>query len=149
MKTIDRSKSRKKKTTYVVEIDGMLVNYSSFEKCENTPLVVSEKNGEVQQQNDSGWKLTTMFKNPGANAMVTNSKLFKLIFGEKIARMIIEYNDKETGKPIITLFPDMIYTEYGGIAESLTHLNHETCRDCLRQIKLREDLYRQYEAKYR
>ena len=140
---IDRSKSRKKKTTYIVKIDGVLANYSAYEMCKNTPLIVLEKNGEYQSS--GGWDVATEFLNPGANDMDVNFKLYKQIFGERIASMVIEYNDRETGKPVITLFPNIILSQYSKLADSLARLNHETRRDCVRQIRLRENLYSKFD----
>ena len=144
---IVRSKSRKRKNAYVVKIEGVLANYNAFGGCKEMPLIVAEKNGEIQKTD--GWAATTMFKNPGALDIVLNHEKYKEIFGERIASMIIDYCDKNSGIPVVTLFPNMIWVDGENMNDVLGRMNHETRRDCLRQIKMRKDLLRNFETRYK
>ena len=112
------------------------------------PLGVVKLNGKPYGDISSGFVTCVLFDNPFAIQTANGFKQNKEIFGEKIATTIIEYrawNAKKGDEPVITLYPAVL--EYKGeiIEDALAQLNHATRRDCLYQIKLRENLYRQYE----
>ena len=58
--------------------------------------------------------------------------------GDKMASTVIEYLDKETGKPVLMLFPTTCYIFDGYENNYMQHLNHASRRDFEHQIKMRE-----------
>lgn len=124
----------KKKNTYSIKF-GHLVNYNMFELCRETPLVIVKKNGEVIPQ--TGWDVATLFPNPGAMEMGMHFKLLKEYIGEKLATTIIEYLDKETNKPVVTVFPTQVHIHDGYGDNFHKHLNHASRKDLVYQVMMR------------
>lgn len=135
-KTRGIQKMSKKKNTYSIKFAHM-VNYAMFELCSATPLVVVKKNGTVIKQ--SGWDVTTEFPNPGALEMGMHFKPLKDHIGEKMATTIIEYLDKETNRPVVTLFPTYLYIHDGYDNNFHMHLNHASRKDLQYQITMRRN----------
>ncbi|MDE5615768.1 MAG: hypothetical protein K2I81_02970 [Alphaproteobacteria bacterium] len=54
-----------------------------------------------------------------------------------MATTIIEYLDKETNKPVATLFPTYLHIHDGYDNSFYTHLNHASRKDLQYQIMLR------------
>ncbi|MDE6481833.1 MAG: hypothetical protein K2L25_03390 [Alphaproteobacteria bacterium] len=127
----------KKKNTYSIKFKH-LVNYRMFELSDSTPLVVAKKNGtEIKQT--GVWDVTTEFPNPGAIDMGLNFEPLKNQIGEKMATTIIEYLDKETNRPVVTVFPTYLYIHNGYDNNFHTHLNHATRKDLQYQITMRRN----------
>lgn len=130
--------SKKKKNTYTITFN-VLCQLELFCMCRNTPLPVITLNGQ-SQGTDTGWLSSKEFPNPCATRMVTNQHLLAKALGTKISTQIIEYLDKETGKPIIQVYPDSIHIFDGYEENYMQHLNHASRRDLAKQIALREKL---------
>lgn len=126
----------KKKNTYSIKFSH-LVNYNMFELCQETPLVVVKKNGTVTQDSNGGWDAAIPFPNPGATTMGANFKSIRDQMGEKLATTIIEYLDKETNKPVATVFPTYVHIHAGYGDEFHRHLNHASRKDLAYQILMR------------
>lgn len=131
--------SSKKKNTYQIKFSAFS-GLNAFELCKNTPLAVVVLNGK-QVQNTDGWMTCTEFPNPCANEMQSQQSMLREILGEEIATQIIEYLDKETGEPVLQLYPSRIHFFRRDYAE---RLNHATRRDLARQIAVREQLARDF-----
>lgn len=141
-------KTSKKKDTYTLKLDNVMMDINMFSLCKEAPLGVTKLNGKPHGDIDSGFVTCVLFENPFAVETGRDFKQNKEIFGEKIASTIIKYhawNAKQGDKPVITLYPAMLGYEGETVEDALSKLNHATRRDCLYQIKLRENLYRQYE----
>ena len=109
--------TKKKKNTYVVNLDTTLCPLELFCLCKNTPMAVVTLNGEKLQEN-TNWNGSMLFPNPPATTMVNMYKQLKPIMGKKLASTIIEYHDKETKEPITFLFPtNEISTSYKSLEE--------------------------------
>lgn len=130
--------SHKKKNTYVIKLSS-LVDYSVFGMCKNTPLAVIEKNGQSVQNAPSGWLQCTQFPNPCALYLTTEYNLLKTTMGKKAAT-VIEYLDKDTGAPVLMLFPQTIHVFDGYENDYKSHLNHASRRDLEYQMALRSQL---------
>lgn len=124
----------KKKNTYSIKFSH-LTNYDAFELCRHTPLVVVKKNGETIEHGT--WDATTPFPNPGAHEMGILFERMKGFMGEKIATTIIEYLDKDNGKPVLTLFPTYGHVHDGYENDFMAHLNHASRKDLAYQLLLR------------
>lgn len=131
--------SKKKKNTYQIKFSTFAQD-NLFSLCKNTPLAVVVLNGK-QVQNTDGWMTGTEFPNPCANEMQSQQSMLREILGEEIATQIIEYLDKETGEPVLQLYPSRIHFFRRDYAE---RLNHATRRDLARQIAVREQLARDF-----
>lgn len=136
--------SKKKKNTYQVKFSP-LAPLHYFSGCKTTPMAVIILNGK-QIQTD-GWLKCTEFPNPGASDMVTKQNTLREIMGEKISTQIIEYLDKNTGKPVVQVFPEMMYVFDGYEQDYMQHLNHASRRDLNKQIALRERLINEFIAR--
>lgn len=134
----DNHVSQKKKNTYQVKFSPLMPAYL-FELCSHTPLGVVVLNGKQIQTKD-GWISTTDFPNPGASDMAKKQTVLREIMGEKIATQIVEYLDKETGKPVLQIYPEIMYVFDGYENNYMSRLNHASRRDLKRQIALRERL---------
>ncbi len=134
--------SGKKKNTYKIMF-GPFPDYKMFELCKTTPLAIIELNG-VRQDTSSGWLSAKDFPNPCANEMARNKSADTEIMGEKLATTIIEYLDKNTGKPVIQIYPGMIYVFDEYESDYMSHLNHKSRRDLQYQINLREKIWRDF-----
>lgn len=132
-----RHAQQKKKNTYILKISGLLITPGIFAMCKSTPLPVIVKNGE-QTQSASGWMAATSFPNPGALHMQMEYKFLEPYMGEKMASTIVEYLDKETGKPVLMLFPTTCYIFDGYENNYMEHLNHASRRDLQYQMHKRE-----------
>lgn len=129
----------KKKNTYSIKISHM-VNYAMFELCKKTPLVIAKKNG-TEIKHTSTWDVATEFPNPNALVMGMHFKLLKDQIGERLATTIIEYLDKETNKPVISLFPTGAHIHDGYKNDYEQHLNHASRKDLAYQIMLRRQAF--------
>ena len=136
--------SKKKKNTYQVQFSP-LAPLHFFEGCKTTPMAVVILNGKQVQS--GGWLKCTEFPNPGASDMARKHTVLREIMGEKISTQIIEYLDKNTGKPVVQVFPEMMYVFDGYEQDYMQHLNHASRRDLTKQIALRERLINDFMAK--
>lgn len=130
----------KKKNTYSIKFSHM-TDYRMFELCRTTPLVIAKKNGTEMQQSNSGWDAATPFHNPGACTMGMHFKPLKEHIGEKLATTVIEYLDKETNQPVVTLFPTIAHVHDGYENDYEQHLNHASRKDLQYQIMLRRKAF--------
>jgi len=133
--------TKKKKNTYIVHLGGMITP-GMHELCSSTPLVVVKLNGVPTENTQKAFATCTRFPNPGACQMEVlffDAPEWRIIATDKTAQTIIEYLDKESGKPVLVLYPT-------GHASSLvpgmdvntvvaTRLNHASRRDFIRQYK--------------
>lgn len=134
--------SKKKKNTYTIAFSPFY-DETMFRLCKNTPLGVRMLNG-TEQSSSSGWLACHEFPNPCAIEFATNQPKLKDMMGEKIATTIIEYLDKETGKPILQLYPHVVYVFDEYEQDFMSHLNHATRRDFIKQHALRKRLAQEY-----
>lgn len=137
--------SHKRKDTYNLKIDGTFINYAVFGDCRGTPLSVISVNGTTQVEQAAGYMDTVRFPNPGANEMAINFQKFKHIFGDVIASTVIQYKDKVTNKPVLTLFPHMVDSIYEDMDVALSHLNRATRKDFLFQLQLRSNKLKRFQ----
>ena len=153
--------THKKKNTYIVQLSNVLASFNAFAACQETPLPVIILNGE-QIQKPGDWMASKQFPNPCATKMAHDFKYCKPIMGEKIASTIVEYLDKETNEPAVTLFPqNQTYFHKSGISDiikvtkqgeniniwfargaeiDLARLNHASRQDFINQVLLRNNL---------
>ena len=124
--------SKKKKNTYVITFNVMADN-TLFALCTTTPLPVIEING-VKQEASGGLIKGLKFPNPCANDMVRSHDILREIMGDRISATIIEYLDKDTGKPVVQVYPEGWYVFDNYSTDYITHLNHASRRDLKRQI---------------
>ena len=141
----DNHVSQKKKNTYQVKFSPLMPAYL-FELCSHPPLGVVVLNGK-QNQDSTGWISTTNFPHPGAADMAKKQTVLREIMGEKIATQIVEYLDKETGKPVLQIYPEMMYVFDGYENNYMSRLNHASRRDLNKQIALRERLISEFMTK--
>ena len=137
--------SKKKKNTYQIQF-STLAPAHFFCMCKATPLAVVVLNGKQVQEN-TGWLKCTEFPNPCACDMAKKHTVLREIMGDKISTQIIEYLDKETGKPVVQVFPEMMHVFDGYEENYMTRLNHASRRDLQKQIALRERLINEFMAK--
>lgn len=124
--------THKKKNTFVIRFSP-LYDATLFEGCKSTPLAVVKRNG-VQVQNETGWLSCTEFPNPCAFHMAAEYKVLAPVMGPA-SRTITQYLDKETGKPVLMLFPTTDVYIYDGYEDDyLKHLNHASRRDFYHQV---------------
>lgn len=130
--------SKKKKNTYQIKFSPFAQD-DLFSLCKNTPLAVVVLNGKQVQKND-GWLSCTEFPNPCASDMAQKHKVLSEILGPKLSCQIIEYLDKETGKPVVQIYPESMYVfdEYND--NYMQRLNHASRQDMQHQISLRVKL---------
>lgn len=64
--------------------------------------------------------------------------------GERMSATIIEYLDKDNGKPVIQLYPESSYVFEEYKHDYMSHLNHASRRDLLRQLALRDKKINDY-----
>ena len=125
--------TKKKKNTYVVTLNTMTMP-GAFSLCDSAPLVVVKVNGVEKER--GLFMECTRFPNPGAS---TIEELFqtvpewRIIVGDKTAQTIIEYLDKESGKPALILYSNgSVKSLIPGMDENTvvgTRLNHASRRD--------------------
>lgn len=137
--------SKKKKNTYVITYNVM-ADAKLFGMCPATPLPIVEINGKKQDQT-SGFISCKQFPNPCANDMVRSHDILREIMGERISATIIEYLDKDTGKPVVQVYPEgwYVFDNYG--PDYMTHLNHASRRDLKHQLKIRDNMINEYIAR--
>ena len=135
------------KNTYTIT-SSVLTDLTLFELCQETPLPVITINGKEQNQS-SGFVSCKNFPNPCATSMAAKYKINTEVFGQKIAKTIIEYLDKETNQPVVLVFPNMMHVFDGFEENYLERLNHATRRDLLAQIKLRENLIAKFNQNHK
>ena len=121
-------KTSKKKNTYIIQLEKLFAQPELFDLCQSTPLIVVRKNGAETQNARCGFMSATAFPNPGASEMVAKFKALKPVMQET-ASTIIEYLDKETGAPVIQLFPTHIQIFEGFADNWYERLNHASRRD--------------------
>lgn len=132
--------THKKKNTYIVKVNNLMADTSAFGMCQNTPLPVIVQNGQRVQNGTGAWMRGTNFPNPAAASMQAEFDVLEPVMGEKLASMIIEYLDKDTGRPVLTLFPTSAYVHDGYEKNYMSHLNHASRQDLNHQLKIREQL---------
>lgn len=142
--TREFGKTKKKKNTIIIEL-SQFNNPAHFALCPNTPLRAVKINGTELQHSGTGWENSMLFPNPFAAEMKTIYKQMSTI-NEVVAKTIIEYLDKDTGKVVLTLFPHGGVTADGYDEKFKQHLNHATRQDLAKQIKLRQELWQQYQS---
>ena len=152
--------THKKKNTYIVQLTDMLVDFDAFSRCQNTIMHVATLNGKAMQP-EGGWLRCAEFPNPCATIMTENFRKYKPIMGEKLASTIVEYLDKETGEPVLSLFPqNQVHFHKTGIngfvkitqeqdniclwlprgtEQEPMRLNHASRQDLFQQVMLRQD----------
>ena len=135
--------SKKKKNTYTITFN-VFTQLELFELCSSTPMPVISLNGKPQDTNGTGFISSKEFPNPCASTMVKERKLLADILGPKISHQIIEYLDKDTGQPIVQVYPDIVYIFDKYEQDYLTRLNHATRQDLQYQIALRRNLINEY-----
>ena len=131
--------TKKKKNTYIVNLNTMTMP-GAFELCQNTPLAVIKINGTETDNAKGGWVSGTHFPNPGASAIESLyfcAPEWRIIMGNKVATTIIEYMDKNSGKPALMLYPNghvhsLIANEDANKVIG-TRLNHASRRDFIYQ----------------
>ncbi len=132
-----RRGQQKKKNTYVLKLSGIMANPQLFQLCRTTPLPVITKNGAAATT-PNGWVSGVPFPNPCAISMHAEYEKVLPYMGNKMASTVIEYLDKENGKPVLMLFPTTCHIFDGYEDDYMKHLNHASRRDFERQIKMRE-----------
>ena len=137
--------SNKKKNTYQIEF-SCFFDATLFQLCPSTPLGVICFNGKNTPDN-TGWLKCTNFPNPCAYHMAENHSLLNNIMGNKLSTQIIEYLDKETGQPVLQLYPDMLHVFNGFEDNFISRLNHASRRDFERQLQIRKNLIENYKQK--
>lgn len=137
--------SKKKKNTYVITYNVM-ADATLFNLCKNTPLPIVEINGKKQDQT-SGFISCKQFPNPCANDMVRSHDILREIMGERISATIIEYLDKDTGKPVVQVYPGGWYVFDNYEKDYLSHLNHASRNDLKHQLKIRDNMINEYIAR--
>lgn len=133
--------TRKKKNTYIVNLNTIMIP-GAHELCQSSPLPVIKINGVETENAHRGWMSGTNFPNPGAS---TIEKLWhrcpewRIIMGNKMASTIIEYMDKESGKPVLQLYPSGHVVSMTGDNDIekivATRLNHASRNDIVYQHK--------------
>lgn len=134
--------SKKKKNTYVIAFNVM-AEPTLFGLCNSTPLPVIEING-IKQTSDSGFINGKQFPNPNAINFIHSHDILQNIMGERMSATIIEYLDKDNGKPVIQLYPESSYVFEEYKHDYMSHLNHASRRDLLRQLALRDKKINDY-----
>ncbi len=134
--------SKKQKNTYTIHTTNVLTTHNLFALCDYTPLPVMAKNGRPQDTT-TGWLAAVKFPNPAACKMSDEYQLLVPYMGDQIARTIIEYLDKDTGKPVAIVFPSSVYVHDGYEKDFLSHMNHATRRDFQRQVNMRKNAMEQ------
>lgn len=137
--------TRKKKNTYIVNLNTMTMP-GAFEQCPDTPLAIIKINGVETENAHGGFMSCTQFPNPGASTIdVLYHKCpeWRIIMGVT-ASTIIEYMDKESGKPALILYPNgQVQSRIPNEDESkviFTRLNHASRRDFIYQFNRIMDL---------
>ena len=138
--------SKKKKNTYIITYNVM-ADATLFNLCKDTPLPVIEINGVKQDTTSGGFTNGIKFPNPCANDMVRSHDILREIMGERISATIIEYLDKDTGKPVVQVYPEgwYVFDNYG--PDYMTRLNHASRRDLKHQLKIRDNMINEYIAR--
>lgn len=126
--------SQKKKNTYIINFNTFC-DYDLFSGCKEVPMAVKCENSKITETL-GGFVETKKFPNPCAAEMAINHKKNSEIMGDKIASTVIEYLDKETGKPVVQLYPDA-YHVFDDDDNFRDRLNHASRRDFKRQIEKR------------
>lgn len=133
--------SKKKKNTYTI-VFSVFVPINLFSLCKESPLGLATVNGK-QESFGYGWTKCKTFPNPAAIDMANNYPLFREIMGEKLSTTIIEYLDKDTGAPVLQVYPHMVHIFDGYENDYIAHLNHASRRDFERQLALRKKVFEQ------
>ncbi len=131
--------TRKKKNTYIVHLNTF-TSAGMHKLCDSTPLPVIKLNGEPTKNENSGWMVATPFPNPGACQMEVlfhRAPEWRIIVGDKMTKTIIEYMDKESGKPALMLYPtghvSSLIPNMDANTVVGTRLNHASRRDFIHQ----------------
>lgn len=145
-KTSPRRISKKKKNTYIITFNVMADN-TLFASSPATPLPVVEVNGVKQDTTSGGYIKGLKFPNPCASEMVRSHDILHEIMGNRISATIIEYLDKDTGKPVVQVYPEgwYVFDNYG--PDYMRHLNHASRRDLKHQLKIRDNMINEYIAR--
>lgn len=137
--------SQKKKNTYQICYTHFC-DLTMFELCRNTPMGVATINGKPLFP-DEAWMHCTEFPNPCACDMAKKKDVLREIMGPKISTQIIEYLDKETGEPVIQVYPHMLHVFDKYKENYMERLNHASRHDLSKQIALREKLISDFMAR--
>lgn len=138
--------SKKKKNTYTVTFN-VLCQLNLFSACRNTPLPIITLNGK-KQNSGTGWLSSKEFPNPCASDMAQKHQVLSEIMGPKLSCQIIEYLDKETGKPVVQIYPESMYIFDEYVGNYMSRLNHASRQDLQHQISLREKLINDFIEKH-
>lgn len=133
--------SKKKKNTYTVIFSNFMPTHL-FELCPETPLALVAQNG-TKLLNDDGWVGCKLFPSPAAIEMARDYPRFREIMGETLSTTIIEYLDKNTGRPVLQVYPDTVYVFDGYEQDFKSHLNHASRRDFEHQLALHKKIFEQ------
>jgi len=136
-KTVDYKPTHKKKNTYVVKISPFH-SLKMFALCGDTPMLVTKKNGASAQTGEA-WATATRFPNPFAQYMVNEYPQLQPVMGN-LSTTIVEYLDKDTGAPVLQLYPTSVYVFDGYENDYMSHLNHASRRDLNHQIEQRRKM---------
>ena len=128
-------KSKKKKNTYV--ISNQIFRLDVFAYQQDTPLIVATKNGKTTTHPAKGTHTTTLFPNPNAIDMANKIAVNSKNLGTNIATTIIEYLDYKTNKPVLQLYPNVIYIFDTYKRNWKSHLNHATRQNLTREMNKR------------
>lgn len=131
--------TKKMKNTYIVRLNTMSMP-GAFEWCPSTPLAVIKINGVETDNANSGFMSCTQFPNPGASTidvLYHRAPEWRIIMGDQVATTIIEYMDKQSGKPVLMLYPNghvhsLVANEDANTVIG-TRLNHASRRDFIYQ----------------
>ncbi|MCM1294611.1 MAG: hypothetical protein NC311_03555 [Muribaculaceae bacterium] len=131
--------TKKKKNTYILHLSTM-TTAGMHEWCDTTPLVVVTINGKPTDNVGRAFMTATRFPNPGAcqmEVLFQRAPEWRIIAGDKMTQTIIEYLDKESGKPALVLYPtghvSSLVPNMDANTVVGTRLNHASRRDFVRQ----------------
>ena len=130
-------KTHKKKNTYLLRLDSTFLDLTLFGLCKDTLIPVVKKNGVPA--NTSGWSTALRFPNPAAQDMARSYKDFKPVMGD-LAATVVEYLDKDSGQPVVQVYPNMVFVFDGYERDFKQHLNHASRRDFDYQLQRRQQL---------
>ena len=136
--------TKKKKNTYVVHLDNLALKSMCFAMSNKMPFIVRSINGQHAPETP-----LLLFPNPAASTMAHQYHSMSRIMDLKMACTIIEYLDKETGQPVLQLYPNQLYIFSGFEHNYMSRLNHASRRDLKYHIAQREQLWKRYNMQAR
>ena len=138
--------TKKKKNTYILDMHNALYDAEMFSWCDDTPMQIVMKNGQYASDANQGFAELTPFPNPMTTDMIQVYSITKPVMG-KLAATVVEYLDKDTGEPVLMVFPHttrvVLKNQQEDAQQALARLNHATRRDLFRQLKMRDKFIKQ------